>query len=34
MNKKFYESLLQVLDKKQIKVDEPMKNHVGSLTVE
>lgn len=28
MNKKFYESLLQVLDKKQIKVDEPMKNHV------
>lgn len=28
MNKKFYETLLQVLDKKQIKVDEPMKNHV------
>lgn len=28
MNKKFYESLLQVLDEEQIKVDEPMKNHV------
>lgn len=28
MNKDFYESLLQVIDEEQIKVDEPMKDHV------